>query len=126
MGWRWEAGRDFVSPAGRVRGRRRAATSAFVVAAAGRLGAEGVAGTGPGRLSTNPHKFARILFVFVRFMLIRGQSIGASRGHETARGAVHESPRARDAKAVGPLVETRKRFAPRSNGWSMWEGVRRK
>ena len=36
---------------------------------------------------------------------------GASREHETARCAVHESPRARDAKAPGPVVETRKRFA---------------
>ena len=48
-------------------------------------------------------------------MLIRGQPIGASRGHETARRAVHESPRARDTKAGGTVVETRKRFAPRSN-----------
>ena len=59
----------------------------------------GVAGTDLGRLSTNPHKFARILFVFVRFVSIRGQSMGASRRHETAQGAVHESPRARDVKA---------------------------
>ena len=34
-------GADFASPAGRVRGRRRAAPSAFVVAAAGRQVAEG-------------------------------------------------------------------------------------
>ena len=47
-------------------------------------------------------------------MLIRGQPIGASRGHETARCVVHESPRARDTKASGPVVESRKRFAPRS------------
>ena len=32
----------------------------------------------------------------------------------------------RDAKASGPVVETRKRFAPFSNGWSKWEGVRSK
>ena len=44
-----------------------------------------------------------------------GSGSGASRGHETARRAVHESPRARDAKASGVVVETRKRFAPRSN-----------
>ena len=44
-----------------------------------------------------------------------GSGPGASRGHETARRAVHESPRARDAKAAEPLVETRKSFAPRSN-----------
>ena len=41
--------------------------------------------------------------------------LSASREHETARGAVHESPRARDAKASGPVVETRKCFALRSN-----------
>ena len=40
-----------------------------------------------------------------------GRESGASRGHETARRAVHESPRARDAKAPGPFVESRKRFA---------------
>ena len=44
-----------------------------------------------------------------------GSGAGASRRHETARCAVHESPRAWDAKAPGPVVETRKRFAPRSN-----------
>ena len=105
---RREAGLGFVSPVGCVRGRRCAAPSAFVVAAVGRHMAEAVAGTGPGGLSTNLHEFARILFVFV---LIRGQSIGASRGHETALRAVHESPLARDTKASGPVVETRKRFA---------------
>ena len=44
-----------------------------------------------------------------------GCGSGTSRGHETARGAVHESPLARDTKASEPLVETRKRFALRSN-----------
>ena len=43
--------------------------------------------------STNVHGFARSLFIFVRFVSIRGQSIGASREHETARCAVHENPR---------------------------------
>ena len=38
---RREAGTGFVSPAGRVRGRRRAAPSAFVVADEGLLMAEG-------------------------------------------------------------------------------------
>ena len=37
---------------------------------------------------------------------------GASRGHETARCAVHENPLARDAKASRPPIEARKRFAP--------------
>ena len=40
-----------------------------------------------------------------------GRGPGASRGHETALCAVHESLRARDAKASEPVVETRKRFA---------------
>ena len=43
-----------------------------------------------------------------------GRGSGASRRHETALCAVHESPRARDTKASGPLVETRKRSAPLS------------
>ena len=45
-----------------------------------------------------------------------GRGSGASRRHETALCAVHESPRTRDTKASGPLVETRKCFAPRSKG----------
>ena len=70
---------------------------------------------GPRRGVHESSRIARISFGFVKFVLIRGQSIGASRKHETARCAAHESPRMRDAKASGPLVETRKRFAPRSN-----------
>ena len=42
--FRRETGADFVSPAGRVRDWRRAAPTAFVVAAVGRQLAEGVAG----------------------------------------------------------------------------------
>ena len=71
-----------MSPAGRVRGRRRAAPSAFVVAAAGRQVAEG-----------------------------RALRVDTKR-----RGASFTKARVtRDTKASGPLVETRKRFAPRSN-----------
>ena len=58
-------GASFVSPAGRIRGRRRTGPTFFVVAAAG-----------------------------------RSVDLGASREHETARRAVHESPRARDTKSV--------------------------
>ena len=74
-----------------------------------------VVGTGPGGVSTNIHELTRIQIRFVRFVSIRGQSIGAARGHETALCAVHESPRARGTKALGMVVETRKRFAPRAS-----------
>ena len=71
MGWRWEAGRDFVSPAGRVRGRRRAATSAFVVAAAGRLMAVGRAL----RANTKRRGAPFTNFVQIREILVfRGQA----------------------------------------------------
>ena len=75
-------GAGFVSPAGRVRVRRRAAPTAFVVAAAGRPVAEG----------------------------------RALRADTKRRGAPFTKTRVTwDTKAVGTVVETRKRFAPRSN-----------
>ena len=51
---------------------------------------------------------ARIVFANCEF--VKGS--GATRRHETARRAVHESPLARDTKAPKPSVEARKRFAP--------------
>ena len=76
------AGTDFASPVGRVCGRRRAAPSAFVVAAAGRPVAEGRALRADTKRRSAPFTKARVT---------------------------------RDTKAGGTVVETRKRFAPRSN-----------
>ena len=88
-------GVGFVSPAGRVRGRRRAAPSAFVVAAAGLLMAAGRA------------------LCFVVRLRAAGRAL---RADTKRRGAPFTKARVtRDAKASGPVVETRKRFAPRSN-----------
>ena len=128
-------GVGFVSPAGRVRGRRRVAPTAFVVAAAGRSVAEGralradtkrrgapftktrVRGTrkcqgrssrhenaspcyrylGPRRvdlrwLSTNDHELTRILFIFVKFVLIRGQQIMGGLSWRGRRGSLGDRP----------------------------------
>ena len=114
---------DFASPAGRVRGRRRAAPSAFVVAAADRQVAAGRAGTTPvrawrgqppagcPRILTNLHEFYRIREIRVnswtanwRFARTRN---GAGRRSRKPACAGRESVRAarRDTKTLRPVLE---------------------
>ena len=125
-----------MSPAGRVRGRRRAAPSAFVVAAAGRTALALRADTkrrvegehpGPSESGSGASREHETASVEGGQLGSSERGAGASREHETARCAVHESPLARDTKASKPLVETRKRFAPFSTRRSKRkEGGRRK